>query len=309
MSVMQVSVTDQVLKIVSAPTIASGGVNETTVEFIFCDKWDGFAKTAVFYRDEETPYYAVLDENDTCILPGEVYAEPGAFYFSVFGVKEDIRRTSLTVKHKVSKGLPAAGLIPSDPTPEAYEQIMSLLAENNEAIKGFTLEAEEVIGKAMDAIAIAEDLETKRDNGYFNGEKGEKGDKGDKGEPGANGKDGEQGAKGDKGDPGEKGEKGEKGDTGAQGIQGKPGLVWRGEYDEKERYFKGNAVSYNGSSYICTLDNTPTAPDDNGADWELLAEKGDKGADGKDYVLTDADKTEIANAVKAMLPVYDGGVV
>ena len=73
------------------------------------------------------------------------------------------------------------------------------------------------------------------------------------------------------------GKDGEKGDTGAQGIQGKPGLVWRGEWDGNARYSKGNAVSYNGSSYICTYDNTPTAPDDNGADWELLAEKGDPG--------------------------------
>lgn len=91
-------------------------------------------------------------------------------------------------------------------------------------------------------------------------------------------------------------------------------FVWRGEYDENGSYSKGDAVSYNGSSYICTYDNTPTVPGEAGAEWDLLAEKGEQGiqgepgADGKDYVLTDADKTEIVNSVIAALPVYDGGV-
>ena len=38
-------------------------------------------------------------------------------------------------------------------------------------------------------------------------------------------------------------------------------------------------------------------------------EKGDKGDTGPAYVLTDADKTSIKNAVIAALPVYDGGTV
>lgn len=38
-------------------------------------------------------------------------------------------------------------------------------------------------------------------------------------------------------------------------------------------------------------------------------DKGDKGEDGNDYVLTFADKTEIANTVVALLPKYNGEVV
>ena len=33
-----------------------------------------------------------------------------------------------------------------------------------------------------------------------------------------------------------------------------------------------------------------------------------KGEDGDDYILTDADKTEIANTVLSMIPIYDGEV-
>ena len=41
----------------------------------------------------------------------------------------------------------------------------------------------------------------------------------------------------------------------------------------------------------------------------LKGSKGNKGDTGPAYVLTDADKTSIKNAVIAALPVYDGGTV
>lgn len=160
MSYIKASVADQVLKITSAPPLASGGVNETHVEFTFCEKWEGFEKTALFYREEGQYYYSVLDENDVCIVPWEVYDTAGTFYFSVFGNKDGVRRTANTVKYKVTKGLPEEGAIPSDPTPEVYEQLATMVAK---------------------AVEVAEDMESKRDSGYFRGEKGEKGDRGEAG--------------------------------------------------------------------------------------------------------------------------------
>jgi hypothetical protein len=127
MSVIQVKCTDQVLKITSAPVLASGGVNEVKVEFDFCEKWDGFLKTALFYRDDGDIYYALLDSNDTCVVPWEVCYSDGAFYFSVFGDKDSVRRTSTTVKYKVKKGVVTESMIPSDPTPAVYDQIVSLV--------------------------------------------------------------------------------------------------------------------------------------------------------------------------------------
>lgn len=129
MSEIHVSCKDQVLKLTKVPIIASGGVNETKVVFTFCEKWDGFVKTAIFYVDADTPYYAILDENDTCILPWEVCAENGSFYMTVFGNKDDIRRTSSVVKYKVSKGVVVGETYPSDPTPEVYEQILAKMEE------------------------------------------------------------------------------------------------------------------------------------------------------------------------------------
>lgn len=155
MSEFKVSVADQVLKIQEAPIIASGGINEVKVVFSFCEKWDGFIKTALFYRDTDNIYYAVLDDNDTCILPWEVYAEDGTFYFSVIGEREDTRRTSTVVRYKVGKGVVNEEMMPSDPTPEVYDQIIAIVNENKAVTKAFIT-----------------DMEEKVESGYFDGKDG-----------------------------------------------------------------------------------------------------------------------------------------
>lgn len=122
------------------------------------------------------------------------------------------------------------------------------------------------------------------------GPKGDKGDQGPKGEqgiqgpPGPKGETGPQGPKGDKGDigpqgiqgiPGEKGDQGPKGETGAQGPKGDKG-------DTGERGPQGEQG----------IQGIP-------------GDKGPKGDPGNDYVLTDADKQEIAGMVDAVKDVCD----
>ena len=69
---------------------------------------------------------------------------------------------------------------------------------------------------------------------------------------------------------------------GTDGIDGQPGLVWRGQWQEDASYDKGDAVFYNGASYICTTSGLPDGfmPGVDGDDWELLCEKGADGAVG-----------------------------
>lgn len=150
-----VSCNDQVLKITEAPVLASGGLNEVRVIFSFCEKWKGFAKTALFYREPENIYYAVLDSNDTCVVPWEVCYEDGTFYFGVIGEKENTRRTSTVVRYKVKKGAITTDMLPSDPTPEVYDQIMAMLAEAKEEQENFIAEAGEVIDRAQQATTNA----------------------------------------------------------------------------------------------------------------------------------------------------------
>lgn len=102
--------------------------------------------------------------------------------------------------------------------------------------------------------------------------KGDKGDKGDTGDVGPQGPQGIQGpagadgAKGDKGDPGDIGPQGPQGPQGEPGPKGDPG------------------------------DTGPQGPAGEKGD---PGETGPAGANGDDYVLTDSDKTEIANIAGA----------
>ena len=95
------------------------------------------------------------------------------------------------------------------------------------------------------------------------------------------------------------------------GAKGEPGIVWRGEYSEAYAYLIGDAVANGRSSYICVENNGGSEPsvipgEANQTAWQLLASAG---KNGNDYVLTDADKNKIVNAVIAALPVYAGEVL
>jgi hypothetical protein len=122
---IKVTCLDQRLVISSGPVIASGGLNENKIVFDFCPLWREFVKTAVFYRNEDQVYYAVLESDDTCLIPWEVTSSEGDMYFGVFGVKEGITRTSETLRYKITAGAITEDIKPSDPTPEIYEQILA----------------------------------------------------------------------------------------------------------------------------------------------------------------------------------------
>lgn len=120
------------------------------------------------------------------------------------------------------------------------------------------------------------------------GLKGDKGDTGDTGPQGLQGIQGIQGIKGDKGDKGDTGDTGPAGPAGADGAdgadgatgaKGDKGLVWRDAYSSGTAYAVDEAVSYNGSSYICVATSTGNAPT-NTTYWSLLAQKGADGTGG-----------------------------
>lgn len=128
MSMLKVACEDQVLYLVESTTIASGGVNEVKISFDFCPKWDGFLKTVVFYQKVGDPYYAILDFDNVAVIPWEVMRNPGVLNFGVFGVKDNVTRTSEVMAIRIVPGAITAELEPEDPTPDIYLQ---LLAEYN----------------------------------------------------------------------------------------------------------------------------------------------------------------------------------
>lgn len=126
MSTIKVSCTDQVLAITDSPVLASGGVNENFIEFDFCEQWDGFGKTCVFFRERGECSYSILDSSDKCVIPPEATAGAGRMYFGVVGVNEagTVRTTEL-LGYRIVAG--AVTEVP-DPTPALYQQILGQLA-------------------------------------------------------------------------------------------------------------------------------------------------------------------------------------
>ncbi len=101
-----------------------------------------------------------------------------------------------------------------------------------------------------------------------------------------------KGIQGATGAQGEQGEKGDKGDTGNTGMQGPAGLNWLGAYSAATTYAVDDAVSYNGSSYICILASMGNLPT-NATYWQVLAAKGTDGAGAGDMLASVYDPTGV----------------
>lgn len=115
--------------------------------------------------------------------------------------------------------------------------------------------------------------------------KGDTGATGATGETGATGPQGPQGIQGIQGNTGATGPTGPQGPTGATGAAGADGasFTWQGAYNGATAYGPRDAVSYNGSSYMCKLASTGNLPT-NSTYWDLMAQKGDAGAGSGDVV-------------------------
>lgn len=144
-STIKAKVADQTLTITSVPKLASGGANEIRVEVSFDAYWDGFGKTAIFYRKENQVYHVVM-VNDVCVVPREVMAEAGRLYFGVMGAAGSSVRTTEVVALKVEQGA-ITGTV-SAPLPDVYKQVLSeygvLSARVSNLVAGGTVDGSEL---------------------------------------------------------------------------------------------------------------------------------------------------------------------
>lgn len=76
---------------------------------------------------------------------------------------------------------------------------------------------------------------------------------------------------------------------------GRVAMDFKGEYSSSATYNKLDVVTYNGSSYVCNVDNTRGVIPTNTDNWNLLAEKGYTPVRGTDY-WTNQDKTEVVSS-------------
>lgn len=118
------------------------------------------------------------------------------------------------------------------------------------------------------------------------------------------------GAKGDKGDTGEQGVQGEKGETGATGEKGADGTsVTVSSVSESPEDGGSNIVTFSDGTKLTVKNGSKGSQGEKGEQGiqGIQGDKGDKGdtgetgANGKDYVLTEADKEEIARMIDEVL--------
>jgi hypothetical protein len=152
---------------------------------------------------------------------------------------------------------------------------------------------------------------------FATGPPGLKGDKGDKGDTGPQGQVGPPGPTGPQGPAGAQGPSGPTGATGEQGPagpQGPKGLNWKGAWGAATHYVADDAVSFNGSSWRALRDNENVTPAE-GADWTIVAQKGDIGPQGSGGVtivsasspLVVTNPTTTPNIALGVVPAANGG--
>lgn len=136
MSNILITVDDQKLVCTGKPVIASQGVKEDYVVFTFSSEWNGFGKTAYFFKekDKETVYVSVVDINGKALVPWEATDEDGAIYIGVYGVAGDVVYTSDMLRYEIKAGLYTAGQQSEELTPGVYQQILSLLGNMQQYI-------------------------------------------------------------------------------------------------------------------------------------------------------------------------------
>lgn len=149
MSTIRITVNDQDLVCTDRPVIASQGVEEDSVAFLFSSEWDGMGKVATFFNiaDKDAVYTSVVNSEGEAVVPWEVTQKDGAFYIGVYGVSGDTIYTSNLLRYTLEKGIYTAGQQSEPPTPDIIRQLLdyaggALAAVADETVNRVNADAE-----------------------------------------------------------------------------------------------------------------------------------------------------------------------
>ena len=234
------------------------------------------------------------------VVDGECYAPPlqeGMCRLGVYGYAVDGKQLVQRISPEpcvfyVRPGSYDAAAVEADaPDPTElesyYAKVQALLKDIGQGVNGTTY---------TPSVSAAGVISWTNDGGKDNPEPVNiKGPKGDTGPQGAPGKDGEQGPQGEPGKDGAAGPQGPQGEPGAEGPQGPKGDIGA----QGEQGPKGDTGAQGPQG-----EQGPKGETGHQGEQGPKGDPGPAGADGKDYVLTDTDKTDIA----AKVEIPDGSV-
>ena len=285
---MNLLVTPHKVKIINKQPINEKEINISRCSFVFSQEYtNDLVKEATFTYGDKS--YKEIIVNNECDIPYEVLDTNGIVEVGVVAYKvvddEYIKRYnptpayfrslvgSLKPKYENSKPI----------TPSELEQFEQALEDGLQEVANVDIDATETSSGAT--ITITNRQGTQKSVNITNGidgKDGKDGADGKDGKDGVNGKDGINGKDGKDGIDGKDGKDGKDGTNGTNGQDGHSPVVTATKTN------KTTTIYVDGSS-IATIND--------GAD----------GQDGSDYVLTNQDKTDIANIVIGMLPTWTGG--
>lgn len=136
MTRIELKTSDQVLTVITRPTIASGDQNTVGINVCFDRSWDGYNKTATFFTANHTEVYEVILVDDCCVVPAEVLAAPGTLYIGIRGIKanDEKVKTSALASYRIKEGAPVGTATAMPPTPDVYQQLLQMMKQNNKAV-------------------------------------------------------------------------------------------------------------------------------------------------------------------------------
>lgn len=262
---------------------ASNTVAYIEAHFDLGTNWSGFDSVrAVWFTDFVGGISTVLDSQGVCVVPYEVLTRKSAVKVNLVGsiadgdVLTDRLTTCPVVALTIKCNAKIIGTETAAITPSQFEQFVDIVKADVERVTGMTATAE-TLPAGSDATASYSDGVLSL--GIPQGDRGEQGATGPEGPQGPKGDTGATGPQGERGPQGIQGEQGPKGDTGATGPIGPAGP--QGETGPQ------GATGPQGPQG----EQGPVGP---------------QGPAGADYVLTNADKIEIRDAVYALIQSAEG---
>lgn len=115
----------QLMTIQNQEIISSGDSNFDSCKFLFDETWDNFTKTGVFYQDKSNVQYAVLESDDTCMIPAAAMVRAGRMYIGVFGIKDTMVVTSTLCTVDIKEGAISGENISTEPTDDVFLAIIA----------------------------------------------------------------------------------------------------------------------------------------------------------------------------------------
>nr|DAG48106.1 MAG TPA: collagen triple helix repeat protein [Caudoviricetes sp.] len=335
---IQIHINKACAHLCSPPELLTAGMAKAvSVEFAFSSDWDGLTKTAVFTNGRATiDVLPAKWDGDTVTVPPEILAVAGRYArVGVYGTNASgvVLPTVWVSLGKVQPAAEPSGDPSTDPTLPVWAQLQEIIGD----LADLTTKAKNNLVAAINEAAKtgsggAGSIDLRTADGYIQYSndggatwenlialaelKGGKGDTGATGPQGAPGKDGSPGKDGADGAPGQDGfspsasvaQTGtgatititdKTGTTTAEIKNGKDGAPGKAGTNGKDGADGADGTTFTPS--VSAAGDLSWTNDGGKANPAPVNIKGPQGAPGKDYTLTDADKTEIAAEAAAAI--------